>query len=267
MPFVTVSTGLRLHFEVTGAGPPLLLMDGVGGSWVWFKNLPALSRYFSVVILDVRGTGLSDKPLGPYSIPVLARETADVIAQLGLGVTSIIGLSQGGQIALEVALEHPGLVSRIITVGTTPGGPLQVPPSPQTLLMGTPLPFLSPHQNFLRRISNALSPYYMATHPIEMAQIEQFVEAAPTPEYVRFSYAAAEAAWLGVAGRSQLLRAPTLVVNGEIDRICPLPNAFVLANLIPFAALHVCSGSGHLCEVEQTEAFDRLALDFLLTPR
>ena len=263
LPFLLTATGVRLHYQEAGAGPSLLLMDGVGASWVWFKNLSALSRHFRVVALDVLGTGLSEKPPVPYSFPVLARQAFDVIQQLGLGPTHVIGLSQGGQIALETALTYPGLIDRIITIGATPGGAMQVPPSP-LVLTGIPLPFLTPHQNFLRRIATVVSPQYMATHPEELAMIEQLVYAAPTPEYVRFSYGAAELTWAGITGRARRLRNPTLVINGEQDLVCPPGNAYMLASLLPNSRLHICRGTGHLCEVEHAEAFNQMAIQFLL---
>lgn len=266
MPFIRVSTGERLHYREIGEGPPLLLLDGVGGSWVWFKTAPILSQQFRLIILDVLGTGRSDKPPGPYSIRGLARQLIEVILQLGIGPTSVLGLSQGGQIALEAAVQRPDLIGRIVATGTLPGGPFQIPPTPATTARTYPLPFLSPHQNFLRRISTVLSSRYIATHPTELAQIERFVNAEPTPDYVRLAYTAAAATWSGVAGRAGLLRDRVLVVNGELDEQTPLPNARILARQLPGAQLQIFRGSGHLCEIEQPEIFNGLVLSFLLQP-
>lgn len=264
MPEIRVSTGLRLHFEEAGQGPSLLLMDGVGASWVWFKNFPFLSQNFRVVALDIRGTGRSDKPLGLYDVPTMARETVDVITGLGLGPTHLAGLSLGGQIALEAALNFPQLVAKVIPIGATPGRPLDVPPSPDTAARAIPLPFLTSEQNFLRRISAVLSPEFIRTHPGEVAIMERLDMQAPTPATSRLSIAAAVATWQGMVGRGQSLRKPVLVLGGQLDMLAPLPNAPRLASLLPNARLYIFPGSGHLCEVEQTEAFNLIVTEFLL---
>ena len=264
MPLVAVSTGLRLHYEEAGRGPSLLFTDGVGAGWVWFKNVGPLSQRFRVVVLDGRGTGLSDKPPGPYSIPVMARELVDVIERLGLGPAHVVGLSIGGQVALEAALEYPAAIASVIPVGAGPGAPLEVPPSPATALRLAQFPWLTPEQNFLRNISAALSPGYLASHPGELALIERLALQAPTPLYARLAIGAASAVWRGLVGRAAGLRQPVLVLSGQLDQIAPLPNALALARLLPQARLHIFPGSGHLCQIEQADAFDAVLTGFLL---
>jgi pimeloyl-ACP methyl ester carboxylesterase len=263
MPRITVSTGLRLFYQEAGAGPSLLLMDGLGAGWVWFKNLPALSRRFRVVALDNRGTGGSDKPPGPYSVEVMARETADVIQALGLGRTHLAGLSLGGSVAQEVALSYPDLAGSLVLIGSTPGGVLQVPTPPDVVPLLLPLPNLSPWANFRRTMMAALSPEYVASHPAEFAEIGRRALAAPTPVHARMSMGWAGATWRGIAGRSQAIVNPVLVLAGQIDRLTPVVNAYRLAGLIPHARLHLFPGSGHLVEIEQAERFNQIVMGFL----
>jgi 3-oxoadipate enol-lactonase len=266
MPRIRVSTGIELHYEEAGAGPSLLLLEGIAASWVWFKNLPALRRHFRVVVLDNRGTGLSDKPLGLYTVAEMARETVDVIAALGLGSTHLMGSSLGGSIAQEIALSYPGTAGKLVLIGSTAGDLVQVPTPPQTLATSTALPFLPAMANTVRRLSAVLSAQYIATHPDEFLEIIQRAMAAETPDYARLAIGIAGGTWPGLPGRSQRLLNSALVLAGSQDQLIPVVNAFILRQLLPKARLHLFPGSSHLCNVEQADKFNELVVRFLLAP-
>jgi 3-oxoadipate enol-lactonase len=266
MPRIPVRTGISLFYEDFGAGPPLLMLDGPGASWVWVNNVPELSRHFQVITLDVRGTGRSDKPPPPYSIAQMAQETADVITGLGLGRTNLVGLSEGGAISQELALTFPELAGRLVLIGTTPGGALQVPTPPTTLAQGAPLPFLDPVTNAQRRLSTVLSPAWVLSHPAEFQTLTALALQNPTPEFARLAQAAAAATWPGIVGRSQFLQSPALVLAGTQDQLVPPINAVWLANLLPNARLQFFPGAGHLVQVEQPAAFNQAVTAFLLAP-
>jgi 3-oxoadipate enol-lactonase len=266
MPRIRVSTGIELYYEESGAGPSLLLLEGVVGSWVWFKNVPALSRHFRVVALDNRGTGLSDKPNGLYTVEEMARETVDVIAALGLGRTHLMGTSLGGSIAQEIALSYPIAAGKLVLIGSTAGDLVQVPTPPQNLVMSAPLPFLSPLANFRRRMSLVLSDHYIATHPDEFLEIARRAMAADTPDYARLAIGIGGGTWPGLPGRNTRLWHPAQVLAGSHDQLIPVVNAFILRQLLPNARLHLFPGSSHLCNVEQADRFNELVIRFLLAP-
>jgi pimeloyl-ACP methyl ester carboxylesterase len=264
MPYIRLDSGLRLYYEDAGAGPPLLLMDGLGATWVWFKNTPALSRHFRVIALDTKGVGRSDKPPGPYTVPQIARETVELIDRLGLGRTHLMGLSLGAQVALEIALTFPEHAGRLVPIGATPGGPGTVPPHPDTIARMIPVPGLTPLQNARRNFTAALSPAYTATYPAELDAMLRMAAQAPTPPFARVAMITAGATWPGLGSRAERLRNPVLVLSGEWDRIAPVPNAVLLTDLLPNARLRIFPGSGHLCNVEQTATFNQVVTEFLL---
>lgn len=266
MPRVRVSTGIALHYTEYGDGPPLVLLEGVQSNWVWHPTVPALSRFFRVILLDHRGTGLSDKPAPPYSVMEMARETADVIAGLGHGPAHLMGLSLGGSVAQEVALSHPGLVRRLVLVGSSPGGWFQFPPCPYELLRETMIPELGPEYNLRRILPGAISPQYYRDHPAEFELMVQLAGAQLTPPYARSALFSAGFLWPGVAGRSSSMQAPALAVNGGLDLVSPVSNAFWLTNLLPLARLHLFPHSGHLCNWEHREEFNQVVANFLAEP-
>jgi len=86
--------GTDLYYEVTGKGQPLAFIHGLGDSTqTWEKQVAFFSSTYKVVTFDVRGHGRSDKPAGPYSIPLFAEDTAGLLRSLQLAPAHVVGLS------------------------------------------------------------------------------------------------------------------------------------------------------------------------------
>lgn len=266
MPRVRVSTGISLHYEAYGEGPPLLLLEGVQGGWVWRPNLEALSQHFRVIILDNRGTGGSDKPPPPYSVMEMAQETADVIRGLGLGPAHLMGISLGGHIAQEVALSAPELVQRLVLVGATPGGEFQFPTCPFAVRLAIPQPQAGAAVNPRRTLPIAMSPDFFRTHPDELELMVRLARSEETPLYARMALFAAGALWPGIVDRAVSMRAPALVVNGGLDLIAPVANAYWLNHLLPTSRLLIFPRAGHLCNWEFPAEFNQAVVEFLTAP-
>ena len=110
MPKVHVND-IALYYEIAGQGQPVLLIHGLGSSTRdWEYQTTAFSTHYRVVALDVRGHGQSDKPPGPYSIPLFTSDTAELMRSLELGPSHIVGISMGGMIAFQLAIDTPDLV-------------------------------------------------------------------------------------------------------------------------------------------------------------
>jgi pimeloyl-ACP methyl ester carboxylesterase len=129
-----VDTGqVRLHAVVGGKGPPLLLIHGWPQTWyAWRMLMPALARDFTVVAVDQRGIGLSDKPADGYDTGTLAGDLAALMDALGHARFVVYGTDTGYPIAYALAADHPDRVVRLIVSeaflpGITPPYPLLVP--------------------------------------------------------------------------------------------------------------------------------------------
>jgi 3-oxoadipate enol-lactonase len=121
---VTRGNGIELYYERAGSGPPLLFISGTGGD---LRNKPnvfdgPLARSFDLVAYDQRGLGQSEKPDAPYSMADYADDAAALMADQGWDEALVIGVSFGGMVAQELALRHPGCVTRLVLACTSPGG-------------------------------------------------------------------------------------------------------------------------------------------------
>ncbi|TIO09384.1 alpha/beta hydrolase [Mesorhizobium sp.] len=110
MPFFTAADGCRIHYETSGAvGPCLILIPGLGGDGrFWSGVVRLLEVDHRVIVTDHRGAGRSDRPQSPYSIPLIARDIAGLLARTS-GPAHIVGHSTGGAIAQVLALDHAEL--------------------------------------------------------------------------------------------------------------------------------------------------------------
>jgi pimeloyl-ACP methyl ester carboxylesterase len=120
--------GVRLHAVIGGQGPPLLLLHGWPQTWyAWRLLMPVLARYFTVVAVDRRGSGLSDKPDDGYDSAGLADDMVSLMAALGHDRFAVVGHDVGMWIAYALAADHPARVTQVAFLeaavpGLTPDG-------------------------------------------------------------------------------------------------------------------------------------------------
>jgi pimeloyl-ACP methyl ester carboxylesterase len=132
--------GLRLHAVTGGEGPPLLLVHGWPQLWYQFRMImPALARDFSVVAVDQRGIGLSDKPQDGYDTAALASDLVALMDALGHPRFALYGTDVGMPIAYALAADHPERVDRLVVSeaplpGISPSPPLFLPPPLNAML-------------------------------------------------------------------------------------------------------------------------------------
>jgi pimeloyl-ACP methyl ester carboxylesterase len=112
--------GLRQHVVIGGDGPPLLLVHGWPEDWYQYRALmPALARDFTVIAVDQRGMGLTEKPERGYDSATLANDLVALMEALGYQRFSVVGLDTGMVISYALAADHPERVARLV-VGEAP---------------------------------------------------------------------------------------------------------------------------------------------------
>ncbi len=267
MPTVQAN-GLTLYYERHGAGAPLVLISGVGyGAWFWHRLLPLVSAQCEVIVFDNRGAGASDKPPGPYSVPMLAADTAGLLEALGIHQAAVLGHSLGGFVAQELAIQRPDLVGRLILASTNHGGPDVVPITPEALQVltdrtGDPLALIP------RGIAIASAPGWADAHPEVVAALVAYRLGNPVPpaQYTAQVMAGAGMAALSAATVTERLAGltmPTLVMFGIHDRVVPPGNAARLAEKLPAAQVVLLPEAGHIFPIEAPDAAARAILAFL----
>ncbi|MEW6721586.1 MAG: alpha/beta hydrolase [Thermodesulfobacteriota bacterium] len=259
----TEASGIRIYYETHGAGPPLLMINGLGSDHLeWLFQVPAFASRFRVVVFDNRGTGKSDVPPGPYTTAQMADDAVALLDALGIARAHVLGVSLGGMIAQEVALRHPGRADRLVLGCTGPGGTLSVRPSAEAMA-----PFLNAgnedrEADLRRMIPYLYSDPYIAGRPKE---IEDFVrrrlEHRTPVEGLRAQLAAAVTH--DAADRLGRIRAKTLVITGDGDRLVPPENSIRIARRIPDAKLVILPGAPHRLFAENADAFNREVMEFL----
>ncbi|MDE3237008.1 MAG: alpha/beta hydrolase [Bacteroidota bacterium] len=110
--------GINMYYEVYGSGEPVLLIHGNGGSIKAFKeNIAALSQHFTVIAADSRAQGKTIDHSDSLSFEMMADDEAALLKKLHLNAVNVIGWSDGGIVALEMAIRHPESVIRLMSTG------------------------------------------------------------------------------------------------------------------------------------------------------
>jgi 3-oxoadipate enol-lactonase len=264
--FVNVG-GRRLAYEEVGADDPrgtVLLLCGIGAKRQgWYKQMPVLCERFRALALDYRDVGDSDAATEAYSIRELADDVYVLAGRLGIARASLVGISMGGFIALELALAYPDFVDRLALVVTSAGGATHVSTSSEVMRALMPGDEEVESGEGARRVCSLVAgPGFAERHP---EAIDEFVEIAQhNPMHVD-AYLRQLSACRGhdVADRLGEMAAPTLVIHGDADPLVRIENGRHLAANIPAAELIVYEGVGHIPEVECFERFNDDLVSFL----
>lgn len=271
MPLLTVTEptswsypAVALHYEVSGDGPALCLLTGLGfGAWSWYLQIPALSQHFTTIAIDNRGIGESIAPPGPFSIADMANDAAALIRALDCGPAHILGLSLGGFIAQELVLRHPDLVSGLVLACTNAGLGHFIPASTLTLNRMMLEANAGWSDEILRQGGHLRFSDRALTErvPLIAELAERRRGRLPARELWDRQLGAAMS--FSAGARLAAVRAPTLIIHGQDDPIVPVRNAELLADLIPNAELALIPEGRHLFFMEFAEQFNRRVIDFL----
>jgi pimeloyl-ACP methyl ester carboxylesterase len=264
--FVRVGDRRLAYEEVSPAEPEgtVLLLCGLGAKRQgWYRQLPVLGRRFRCLALDYRDVGDSDDAAGAYGIVDVADDVFALADELGIARASLVGISMGGFIALEMALARPAFVERLVLVVTSAGGPTHVPTSPRIMRALMPGGETVESGEGARRVCSLVAgPGFAERHP---DAIDEFVAIARhRPMHVDTYLRQLEACRAhDVASRLGEIGVPTLVIHGDTDPLVPLANGQFLAERIAGARLIVYAGVGHIPEVEVDDRFNADLIEFL----
>ncbi len=268
-----VVDGQPLNTLQLGAGPPLVFVHGLSGSWQnWLEQMPVLAAERRVIALDLPGFGQSPMPAEPISISAYARLLDRLLDELGIDAAAVVGNSMGGFVAVELAIAFPRRAERLVLV--SPAGISTHAPPGGTRALPT-----------LRRLDRGMAAggAWMASKSDTLARRPRLREAALNllvshPSRLPAPLAAEQLRGAGKPGFLQALQAifdykirerlreivcPTLIVWGERDRLIPVSDADVFAQLVPNSRKVVFADTGHVAMLERPQAFNALLKDFL----
>lgn len=259
MPFIE-NQGARIYWDERSVGEPILLIMGLGyPSDMWWRVRPVLDSRYRTIVFDNRGVGRSDMPAGPYPIATMAADAVAVLDAAGVDSAHVFGISMGGMIAQELALQYPKRVRSLILGCTAAGGPTAVQAEPEVTQILLNRGSVTPEQAALAAI-----PYiYDSATPRERVEEDLAIRRPwlPRPE----AYNAQLQGILGWESYSRLpqLNVKTLVIHGETDRLVRLGNGQLIASRIPGAKLVTLANASHIFPTDQIAACHRAVMEFL----
>ncbi len=263
MPAVKVGD-INIYYESLGPGEPLLLINGLGAySAHWTSLIPALSQEYRVITFDNRGTGQSDKPDIPYTMQMMADDAKGLLDAIGVNKAHVFGISMGGMIAQEFALNHPDKLISLVLGCTNCGGTKRILSSQEALafLFGESAE-LSVEERARQTAPWLWTKEFIDNNPEAVELYVAITTKHPTPIH---GYVCQGKAIMthDTYERLPQITAPTLVITGDIDRLIPVDNSRLLASRIPNAELVILENAGHGFTVDARTEATRVILDFL----
>ena len=261
--------GGRLYYEVDGSGPPLTLIHaGVANLRQWDEQVPILARDHRVIRYDTRNFGHTTSDDVTFSN---RDDLAALLDHLGVEQTALLGLSRGGQIAVDFTLEHPDRVSALIAVAAGLSGfQAEAPPDEQALWEEYERRYEARDWDWIVETETAFwvdGPRQPTTRvsPAIRRRVHDWI----ADGYRDHAHEELTAVPLEppAAGRLQEIRVPTLVMVGDLDEGGTVLACRTLARDIPDAHLELFEGVAHMVNLEQPERFTRLLAEFLASVR
>ena len=251
--------GAELYYEIDGEGEPLLFIHGLGSCAAdWAPQIAYFRANYRIIAFDQRGHGRSSRPRDGYSIPRFAQDAIALLKALEIGPVHIVGLSLGGLVAFQVAVDAPELVKSMTIVNSGPEVPAQT--FKQRIPLYVRLLYL--HTLGLRRMAKAIAKN-LFPQP-EQADLQKvLIErlASNDKRCYAASLRAIFAGW-GVAERLSEIRCPVLFVAADQD-YTPVELKQAYVNRLPNARMVVVPDSRHALPMEKPREFNRALADFL----
>lgn len=253
---------IEIAYKELGTGDPLLLIMGWAGTMdLWNPSVVnTLAAHYRVIIFDNRGMGRSTATEENFTIELFAYDTANFMDALGLEHTHILGWSMGTQTALELTLDYPEKVDKLILYSANCGGDEGIFPDPEVAnkfrnISGTP------EERALRAFEVLLPEQWLADHPDLSTYFPNVTETSPQEHIDAQWYAMVN--WNGSYSRLLQITQDTLLITGTEDIVFPPRNSFIIAEQIPGAWLTQFKGGGHGLMFQYPENFSSIVLYFL----
>jgi aminoacrylate hydrolase len=251
----------ELHYEITGAGQPLLFISGMGGVGAYWKpQIPVFSSEFQVITFDQRGTGKSTHSEMDYSVELLARDVIDLLDQLGLESVHVCGHSTGGMIAQVLAATVPERLTSIVLYGTRGRADVF---TRRAMGLRRELLLEGKTELFVRSTALFLYPSWWIVENNASLQLQEDAAIA------NFSSPSVMASRIeAVLNHDQMsnlpkIRTPSLVLCAKDDFLTPQYYSTEMHSLIPGSELFLVEKGGHACSLTNPQGFNAPVLSFL----
>ena len=250
---------IETAYLASGSGQPVILLHGAGaGAVTWYPSIAPLSKHLQVIAPDIVGYGESDKPDACYDRAYFSKWLKDFLLALKIPKAHIVGLSQGGAIALQFVLDNPAMVDKLVLVDA---GALGAKPSFASMLCMLWL------NSFPSDLASRFYSRYILFNP-----------ANRDPDHTRYSlkvlnsnggkkaFCQGKGSAVSKISDESLgqIKNESLVVWGEDDKLFTIEHGKAAAKIMPNARFSSIQNAGHLSLMDQPDVFNRILLGFLL---
>lgn len=258
------SGNTKIYYHERGQGEPLVLLMGFGADGkVWEKHAAVYEKSFRCIIPDNRGVGQSDQPKGPYSTTMMAADTIAVMDHAGVKKARVAGISMGGAIAQELAINYPDRVSSLLLVSTW----ARFNNYAKTVyenLKHVRASVRPEHFTELLQLWIFAPPYYDR----HLAELQQDAAAAgqSTNPQSRDGFEGQLDACIhhDAVDRLPQIKVPTHITVGDMDIFTPPAFSELIHQQIPQSSFSRYPTGGHVHHWEDLERFNKETLNFLL---
>jgi 3-oxoadipate enol-lactonase len=261
MPSIQINH-TELYYESSGQGDPLLFIHGLGSSVRdWENQISYFAERYRVVVLDLRGHGKSDKPPGPYSSRLFADDITELIRSLDIAPVHVVGLSLGGFIACQLAVDHIDLVRSLVVVNSVPDLPRDTFRDRLRITWTLSLRRLIVRFLGMRTLGRFLGKKLfprMDQKELRQTFIERWAE---NDRQAYLSSLATVSGW-DLEDRLGSITCPMCLISGEHD-FFPLALKEAYAKKMLDARLVVIPNSGHATPMDEPERFNAAVMKFL----
>lgn len=236
------SHGVRIHYVTYGdpkRSPVILLHGGLGVSDNWANQIPALidaERW--VIAIDSRGHGRSTRTRTPTTYSVMASDVVAVMDELAIERAALVGWSDGGEIALKLAIEHPTRVAKLVVFGANYDASGRKPHTRSATFRAYTAKCRADYQR-------------LSSTPTQFGALIEWM--LPV--------------WRGPVGipvdKLRLIAAPTMVVGADHDELIEVDHFGAMAALIPKGTVAILNDASHFAPWQAPAEFNALVVGFL----
>lgn len=256
----TFAGSVNTAYLSAGEGFPVILLHGaIGGALTWYPSIGAMSKCFKVIAPDIVGYGESDKPDASYDRPYFSNWLKEFLLSLNISKAHIVGLSQGGAIALQFVLDNPEMVDKLVLVDAAALGAKPSLASIFGILWLNSFPSSRANRFYSRCVlyNPDCRDSGHGQYSIEVIKGKGGKKA--------FRQGKGAAASTIPAESLRQIQNSTLIVWGENDKLFTIDHGEAAAKVIPNSKLFRIKEAGHLPLIDQPEIFNKAVLEFLGT--
>jgi len=235
--------GAKIFYATYGTGEPVVLLHGgLGNSAHFGFQLPVLVDKFQVIAIDSRGQGRSTRGNVAITYDQMALDVVAVLDELGIHRASVVGWSDGGEVALKLGIGFPDRVERLFVFGANYDASGSKPRSGPSSTFSA---YAARCRNDYAKLSRSGVPYH--------AMVDALLPLWRRPTGI-------------TKDQLRSIKAPVMMADGDHDELIVLDHIEEMAALIPNARLKVFTAASHFALWQDPEAFNRALVEFLTAP-